>query len=108
MPTKKPFITVELEQKKYRDFKELYDTNKDSIYDGVIEIFKELKNSRKRSLTLLVTSKFGPLNWDTEFIFNKKEYDVLMTQILPYFEEIEDYEKCVEIKSLHDFYSEKL
>ena len=108
MTTKKPFITVDLERKKYKDFKDLYDTNKDAIYDGVIKIYQELISSKKRSLTLLVTCKISSLDWDTEFTFSRKEYDILLTQILPHYEENEDYERCVEIKNLHEHYSNKL
>jgi hypothetical protein len=104
---KVPFITVQIEKKKYKDFKQLYDTNKGQIYEGVLEIYNELKNSRKRSLMLLVSTDIGPLSWDTEFIFKKDEYDILMDQILPYYEDLEEYEKCAEIKSLYEAFEKK-
>jgi hypothetical protein len=104
---KTPFITVQIEKKKYRDFKQLYDTNKGQIYEGVLQIYNELKISRKRSLTLLVSTDIGPLSWDTEFIFKKDEYDILIDQLIPYYEELEEYERCAEIKSLYEAFENK-
>lgn len=104
---KKAFITVEIQKQQYKNFKHLYDTNKEDIYKGVVEIYEELKNSRKRSLMLLVTTDVGPLSWDTEFIFKKEEYEILIDQILPYYEEIEDYETCAKIKKLHESFENK-
>jgi hypothetical protein len=56
---------------------------------------------------LLVTTDVGPLSWDTEFIFKKDEYEILVDQILPYYEEIEDYETCSKIKKLHESFENK-
>lgn len=103
----KAFITVEIQKQQYKNFKHLYDTNKEDIYKGVVQIYEELKNSRKRSLMLLVTTDVGPLSWDTEFIFKKDEYEILVDQILPYYEEIEDYETCAKIKKLHESFENK-
>lgn len=104
---KKAFITVEIQKQQYKNFKHLYDTNKEDIYKGVVQIYEELKSSRKRSLMLLVTTDVGPLSWDTEFIFKKEEYEILVDQILPYYEEIEDYETCAKIKKLHESFENK-
>ena len=104
---KKAFITVEIQKQQYKNFKHLYDTNKEDIYRGVVQIYEELKSSRKRSLMLLVTTDVGPLSWDTEFIFKKEEYEILVDQILPYYEEIEDYETCAKIKKLHESFENK-
>jgi|LauGreDrversion4_2_1035121.scaffolds.fasta_scaffold312786_2 hypothetical protein len=103
---KEPFIVVEIEKRMYNDFKDLYNTNRDGIYRGVLDIYTEFKNnSRKRVLTLLVSTDMGPLSWDTEFIFKKLDYQILIEQILPYYEDNEDYEKCAEIKNLHDYFA---
>lgn len=104
---KKPFITVEIERIHYKSFKHLYDTNKGEIYKGVLEIYEELKNTRKRSLMLLVTTEVGVMSWDTEFVFKKEEYEILTDQLLPYYEEIEDYETCAKIKKLHESFENK-
>jgi hypothetical protein len=104
---KEPFVTIQLKEQQYKNFKELYETNKGDIYQGVFDIYTELKNSRKRSLMLLVTSNMGSLEWETEFDFSKNEYEILMEQLIPYYEDIEDYEKCVEIKNLYEHYKNK-
>ena len=103
---KEPFIVVEIEKRMYNDFKDLYNTNRDGIYRGVLDIYTEFKNnSRKRVLTLLVSTDMGVLSWDTEFSFKKLDYEILIKQILPYYEDNEDYEKCAEIKNLHDYFA---
>jgi hypothetical protein len=38
--------------------------------------------------------------WDTEFNFSRQESVVLSRDILPYFEQNEDYEVCAEILKL--------
>jgi hypothetical protein len=51
-----------------------------------------------------VSTDMGVLSWDTEFSFKKLDYEILIKQILPYYEDNEDYEKCAEIKNLHDYF----
>ena len=41
------------------------------------------------------------MDWDTEFTFNRDETIVLKRDVLPYFEDIEDYESCSEILNLY-------
>jgi hypothetical protein len=52
-----------------------------------------------------VSTDMGVLSWDTEFSFKKLDYEILIKQILPYYEDNEDYEKCAEIKNLHDYFA---
>ena len=54
-----------------------------------------------------MSTDIGPLSWETEFIFKKDEYDILMEQILPYYEELEEYERCAEIKILYEAFEKK-
>ena len=104
MSTKKP-STVFKELKlsgNYEDFKDFYDDNKEIIYKSIIELFTGFKKTRRKNLTLLVAAKIKGLDWDTEFNFNRKETVVLKRDVMPYFEEIEDYETCGEIINLHN------
>jgi hypothetical protein len=48
-----------------------------------------------------VSAKIMNVDWETEFIFHKEESIVLKRDLIPYFEMIEDYEKCCEIKNLY-------
>ncbi len=85
----------------YKDFNDFYGKNKDTIYRAILELFKELPNTRKKSLTLMVTAKIRGLEWDTEFTFSKDDAKMLIRDVMPYFEQSEDYETCSEIINLH-------
>jgi hypothetical protein len=87
---------------KYQDFKDFYDENKGTIYKSIIEIYTEFKKSKKQKLTLNISAEIKGLEWDTEFNFDRSETFVLKRDVLPYFEEIEDYETCKEILNLHN------
>lgn len=90
-------------QGKYEEFKDFYDYNKELIYKSIIDVFKGFKNSNKRVLKLYVSAKIKDLEWDTEFKFNRKETIILKRDLMPYFENIEDYETCSEIISLYNY-----
>ena len=85
----------------YRDWKDFYDPNKEEIYKSIIEIFEQFKNTRKKSLFLKISAKFKNADWNTEFEFHRNETIVLKRDILPFFEENEDYEMCGQILNLH-------
>ncbi len=84
----------------YKDWKSFYEPNKEDIYKSIIEIFEEFKNTRKKSLVLKLSAKFKDADWNTEFEFHRSETIVLKRDILPYFEEIEDFETCQQILDL--------
>lgn len=86
---------------RYKDFNDFYDENKLVIYKSIIDIFLEFKKTRKKTLTLNISAKIKGLDWDTEFTFNRDETIVLKRDVLPYFEDIEDYESCSEILNLY-------
>jgi hypothetical protein len=87
---------------RYKDFSDFYDEAKRPIYEAIIEVFKGFKDSNKRVLSLYLTALIQGLEWDSEFKFNRNETIVLTRDILPFFEGIEDYEKCAEIKNLYE------
>jgi hypothetical protein len=101
-----PYIDMVIEGS-YEDFTDFYDVNKKPIYENIIEVFKGFKNTKKRNLTLFIQAKIQGLEWDTEFKFSKNETIVLMRDVLPFFEETEDYEKCIEIKNLYELLTYK-
>jgi len=87
----------------YEDFTDFYDINKRSIYEHFVAVFEGFReNTNKRVLTLYIQAIIKGLHWDTEFKFSRKESIVLMRDVLPYFESVEDYEKCAEIKKLYE------
>lgn len=101
-----PFMTLEIKGT-YEDFNDFYDENKESIYLAILELFHEFKTTRKKNLILFVSAKIKGLDWDTEFKFHKQESIVLTRDVLPYFEETENYEKCAEIKNLYEVLTNK-
>lgn len=97
---KQPFKTLELKGK-FKDFTDFYDDNKEIIYKSILDVFKEFKTTNQKTLTLFISAKISGMSWDTEFNFNKEEVIVLKRDLMPYFEDIEDYETCCEIKNLY-------
>jgi hypothetical protein len=103
MPTQRkkvPFLKIEIKNN-YKEFKDFYDDNKEVIYKSIIEVFEGLKYTRKKTLSLLIVSEISGLEWDTEFTFSKSESKILCKDVMPYFEQIEDYETCSKILKLH-------
>jgi hypothetical protein len=85
----------------YSEFSDFYDTNKELIYHSIIDIFDEFKYTRKKTLKLYISSKIQGLDWDTEFNFTRNDMIVLKRDIMPYFENTEDYETCDRILKLY-------
>ena len=105
MKTEKNKFNVHVKGK-YKDFEDFLTKNKDLIYGGVIDSFKELLGTRKRKINYTVNATVKLDNddiveWKTEFTLVKGEPDILIEHIMPHFEEKEDYEKCSEILNLH-------
>jgi transcription elongation factor GreA-like protein len=40
--------------------------------------------------------------WDSEFTFTRNDYPVLIKEVIPFYEEKENYEKCLEIMNLYN------
>lgn len=86
----------------YKDFKMFYSENKVAIYKSIVNLFNSLKRKDKQNVILIMSAKINGLQWETELKFNRKESFVLVRDILPYFEDIEDYEFCSEITTLYN------
>jgi hypothetical protein len=102
----KPFIKLEIDEN-YQDFNEFYQKNKETIYRNIITLFKGLTKTKKRYLKLLVHSKIEGFTWGTEFVFDKSQKLILINDILPFFENIEEYEICAEIMSIYNSIEKK-
>lgn len=85
----------------YVGFSDFYGINKSIIYKNIIDLFGDFKNKDKTNLILILSAKIKELNWETELKFNRKETIVLVRDIMPHFENIEDYETCGKIQSLY-------
>lgn len=100
--TKSGVATKKLSIKgKYNEFSDFYDVNKVVIYKNILKLFKELKNKEKDTLILTISAKIKGLDWETDLRFQREELIVLKRDIMPYFEQIEDYETCGEICELY-------
>lgn len=91
---------------KYKSFEDFLDKNKPLIYNGVVDSFRQLLTTKKKEIKFIVNaslliSKNEIMNWKTEFYLSKKEPDILLEHIMPFFEDNEDYEKCSEILDLY-------
>lgn len=90
----------------YSDYEDFFEANKTKIYSGIVECFSLLNESNRKTIRYMISattkSKFlGIVEFNTEFLFKKNECDLLVEYVLEHFEEIEDYEKCLEIINLH-------
>jgi hypothetical protein len=86
---------------KYSEFTDFYDTNKVKIYKNIINLFGTFKNKDKNELILVLSAKIMDLDWETELKFGRQEITVLIKDLIPYFESVEDYETCGEIHNLY-------
>jgi hypothetical protein len=87
---------------KYSEFTDFYNINKVTIYKNIIDLFDNLKDREKNKLILVLSAKIMDLEWETELKFNRQEIIVLIRDLIPYFESIEDYETCGKILSLYN------
>ena len=86
--------------KKYESFEDFYSEAKPEIYRTIVDVFDEFKNTDKKYITISLSAIISTVNWDTEFTFTKDQYFVMKRDILPFFEENEDYEMCSRIMKL--------
>lgn len=86
----------------YKGFNEFYGEHKENIYRAIINLFKSFKRKDKSKVILVLSARINGLQWETELKFSRKESIVLTRDILPFFEDTEDYETCGEITSLFE------
>lgn len=93
-------VKIKLE-KDYENFKNFYDENIVLIYKSIVDLFELFRNKRKKTIKLSVDAKINGLKWGTDFIYHRTDINVLNRDLLPYFENIEDYETCIQIRNLY-------
>jgi hypothetical protein len=86
----------------YKCFSDFYSENKEVIYKNLITLFRNFKKKDKLKVTLNLNAKINGLEWGTELSFTRNDFHILKRDIMPYFEEIEDYETCAKICNLYD------
>ena len=84
------------------DFLTFYEINKKVIYDSIFITLSGFVVQNNKELTLFVSSKIKNESWETEFNFKRKDFPILKRDLMPYYEQIEDYEMCDKIIKLHE------
>lgn len=86
----------------YEEFADFFEKNRGIIYKEIINLYSAFNKTKKRKMTLVVNAKISGFEWNADFNFFRDEYGILFCDVLPYYEEIEDYETCELIKNLHN------
>jgi len=92
----------------YNSYFEFYNINKPVIYEAIVCVFEEFKrisNKNKnndRVIILRLDVTIEGVQWSNNLGFTSEQYFVLKRDILPYFEENENYEICDRILKLHN------
>lgn len=85
---------------KYDNYIDFYSFNKTTIYNNIISLFESFKENEKKRLVLKLSANIENMKWKTDLEFTREEIYVLKRDILPYFEELEDYETCERVVKL--------
>ena len=86
-----PFIIIE---KKYVDFNTCFMESKDKIYRKMLDTYEEIKDTENHDSNLCVIATIDDCPFSTNFPINKHSSQQIIGVIIPYMEEIEDYETC--------------
>lgn len=85
----------------YKDFKNFYDTNKQTIYENIVDLFNLILTDNKEPASLVVFYDIEKQTFHTEFTFKKSDKEMLKSVFLPYFTEIEEYETCTKVSNIY-------
>ncbi len=96
MPRNKVFKEL-IFKKKFKSYHQFHTENKEKIYKSIIDLFKEFQIVKNKNLSVLISATIENIEWTTELNFNRNEYHVLKKDLMPFFEDIEDYETCSQI-----------
>ena len=87
---------------KYNGYNDFFEKNKTKIYSGILECFELLSTSNRKTIKYVVAAStvselVGSVDFITEFLFRKSDFNILTDFVLDHFEFTEDYEKCQKI-----------
>jgi len=86
----------------YEDFPTFYEINKRIIYDSIYGTFYGLINVTNKNLILRLHAIIDNADYETEFDLKRDDIIILMRDLIPFYEELEDYEMCDKIKNLYE------
>lgn len=90
-------------ENEYDSFLEFYTDNKKNIFLNFIELFKQMNNIHNKNLfSLCINWKINDLVMSTDFTYDKTCIYMLNDIILPFFEDLEEYETCSDILNLYN------
>jgi hypothetical protein len=90
-----PNLILDFTGNTYEGFKEFYSENKPHIYRAMYDM---LINFQGGCASITIKAKIGRMDWEHIMKYDEKECITCAKDILPYFEGIEDYEACLNIK----------
>ena len=96
-----PFIKIYIKGH-YNTSTDFLLANREKVYRGTIDVYKGFLTTKKKKLSLYIQAIIAGVEWDIEYLYEKKDFTVLDNVILPYFMSIEDYETCAEIVNLKE------
>lgn len=91
-------ITLEGE---YSSFDAVFIKNKSLIFENLLDLFTTLRDPNKTEIKLSLTTMINDEQWDSELKFRRTQTDILMGDIKNHYEDVDDYETCIEIVKLH-------
>jgi len=78
----------------FTSFSSFFENSKGTIYTSMINSYIDLYDKKIKSKILLVNAKIDNQNFTTEFNISVNLPNIIIDIIIPYFEEIENYEMC--------------
>jgi hypothetical protein len=95
-------LNVKVKTKRdYDDFSSFFIETKDDIFGTILSSYEVMRRIKKvDEILVVVYGKIEGVAFDTEFLISKENVNMLIKDILPYYESIEKYEFCSLIKKI--------
>jgi len=91
--------------KNYSDFQTFYKNEKRTVYLGYIDAFEMLNNLKCELIPITVRYLIEEQEFTTHLKAERSNQNRLIENILPFFEQLEEYETCSKIVKLHKLIS---
>lgn len=85
----------------YQSYHEFAEDTRTDIYNTIYIIFQKLKTDKEKEMKLIISAKIEGIDWSTDLNFTKHDTIVIKRDLIPYFEQKEDYEMCSNLKELY-------
>jgi len=86
----------------YKDFHDFYSSNKQLVYEKILDLFTIISTDKKEIAKLVVFYDIEKTTFNTAFNFGKSDKEMLKEVFIPYFSEMEEYETCSRVTKLYD------